>query len=186
MRMSTKQSYGHKGELWALCELQYRGYETRLISRWTDQYDILVNGVLPVEVKLSHSYMRSVRPGYKSPTWAFDVARTPQDQDFLLMLICEDQFGQFWPYLIPSWQIQGRHGITITSDPRFYKGHWAESLNRWSNVPWLINIRQQFNQPLLFEMGTGDNSLKSHNGYKKVDQLTIQKGLSPVPIGVKL
>lgn len=186
MRMSATQAYGHKGELWALDEFEYRGYEARLISRWTDQYDLLLNGVLPVEVKLSRSYLRTVRPGYKVATWSFDVARTPQDQDFLLLLICEDQFGQYWPYLIPSAFIQGRQTIGITSHPRQYKGFWASTLNRWATVDWLIHLRQQYNQPLLFQMGTGDNSTKSHDGDNFRSSAGIVNPLSPVPIGVQL
>lgn len=182
MRMSWQQRYGLGGEEWAAFELQARGYEVKVISDWNDQYDLLVNGILPVEVKRSRAYMRHIRPGYHKPTWAFDVARIPQDQDFLLLLIAEDQHGQFWPHLVPSFHAFGRSSIAITSHPRVYKGYWSEYLNRWSVIDWLINIRQQLNQPLLF-MGTGDSANKNQEWGQKSRSATIIKALSPVPTG---
>lgn len=185
MRMSWKQRYGFGGEEWAAFELQSRGYEVKVISNWSDQFDLVVNGILPVEVKRSRAYMRQVRPGYYKPTWCFDVARMPQDQDFLLILICEDQFGQFWPHLVPSFHAFARHTIAITSHPRQYKGLWSQHLNRWSVIDWLINIRQQYNQPLLF-VGTGDSVQNNQEWGQKAMPVTIQNSLSPVPIGVTL
>lgn len=184
MRMSAKQSYGHKGELWALAEFQARGYDARLISQWTDKYDIVLNGVLPVEVKRSRSYMRKVRCGYYMPTWCFDTARIAQAQDYLLLLIVEDEFNQFWPYLVASCFVQGRQTIAITSHPRRYKGFWADSLNRWSVIDWLIHIRQRLNQPLLL-MGTGDNSTETPEWGQFPTQERGSKNLSPFPIGAQ-
>lgn len=185
MRMSVKQRYGLKGEEWAASELRARGYEVKIISDWSDQYDLVVNGVLPVEVKQSRSYMRHVKPGYYKPTWCFDVARIPQDQDFLLLLIVEDQFGQFWPHLVPSFHAFGRKSIAITSHPRQYKGYWSEHLNRWSVIDWLINIRQQFAQPLLI-MGTGDSAINITEWGQKSRSSFVFSGLSPVPTRVTL
>ena len=185
MRMSWKQHYGLRGEEWAASELGSRGYEVKVISDWSDQYDLVVNGVLPVEVKISRFCMRQVRPGYRRATWFFDVARIPQDQDFLLLLIAEDQFGQFWPHLVPSFHVFGRSTIAITSHPRQYKGFWSAALNRWSVIDWLINIRQQFDQPLLF-MGTGDSLSKSPNGDKLLANQADQKTCPHFPIGVTL
>lgn len=180
MRMSTRQGYGQKGELWALTEFQARGHEARLVSGWFDKFDIVLNGVLPVEVKISRSCWRTIRPGYKRQTWFFDVARIPQDQDFLLLLICEDSFGQFWPYLVASCYVFGRRTISITSHPRQYKGRWAETLNRWSVIDWLINIRQQLGQ---MPLGTGDNLYKSPEWGQNNRSAGTQNALSPVPIG---
>lgn len=183
MRMSANQSYGHKSELWAVTEFQARGYSARLISQWTDKFDIIVGDILPVEVKRSHPYWRTVRPGYKLQAWYFDVARIPQDQDFLLLLIAEDGFGQFWPHLVPSFHAFGRSTISITSHPRHYTGRWSASLNRWSVIEWLINIRQEKNQPSLF-VGTGDNTQFRQEWGQKTSSATIRNGLSPFPIGV--
>jgi len=185
MRMSWKQRYGFGGEEWASVELRARGYEVKVISDWCDQYDLIINGVLPVEVKRSRSYMRHIRPGYYRPTWCFDVARIPQDQDFLLLLIAEDDYGQFWPHLVPSFHAFGRHSIAITSHPRIYKGHWSAALKRWSVIDWLINIRERLNQPLLF-MGTGDSLSKSPNGDKLLAIQADRKTCPHFPIGVTL
>lgn len=183
MKMSAAQAYGQKGELWALTEFQARGHDARLITQWTDKYDIVVDDILPVEVKLSRPTWRTIRPGYKRQTWFFDVARIPQDQDFLLLLIAEDGFGQFWPHLVPSFHVFGRKTISITSHPRQYKGFWSEALNRWSVIDWLINIRQQFNQIPLW---TGDSLHKSPEWGQNEAQRGIQNTLSPFPIGVTL
>jgi hypothetical protein len=134
--------------LWAKDKFEAQGYEAESYSRWTDKFDLLLNGILPVEVKRSRSYMRHVRPGYKVATWHFDVGRVPQDQDFLILLICEDEQGAHYPYLIPSWQIHGRHSVSITSHPERYKGYWAGSLNNWSATERLIELREQYNQSL--------------------------------------
>lgn len=183
MRQSARQRYGNIGEQWALAEFKARGHEARLISDYFDQFDILVNGVLPVEVKISRSYMRKVRPGYYSPTWCFDTARVSTQQDYLLLLICEDKFNQFYPYLIASHLAQGRQTISITSHPRSYKGFWANTLNRWSVIDWLICTRQRLNQQLTL-LGTGDNSTKTHEWGQFIGQSTIPVSLSPFPIGV--
>lgn len=178
--MSACQRYGHKGELWALTEFQARGYEAHLITQWSNQYDIVLNGLLPVEVKLSRQIWRTVRPGYKRQFWSFDVARIPQDQDFLLLLIAEDGFGQFWPHLVASCYAFGRSTISITSHPRQYKGFWSACLNRWSVIDWLMYIRQQKNQ-LPLNMGTGDSLLQSQNGDTQRSRQGIQKALSQSP-----
>lgn len=183
MRQSWKQRYGAKGELWALSEFQARGHEARLMTDWTDQYDILVNGLLPVEVKLSRSYLRKVRPGYYAPTWCFDTARIAKEQDYLLLLICEDQFSQFWPYLVASHLVQGRQTIAITSHPRLYRGQWASTLNRWSVIDWLIFTRQRLGQQLPL-LGTGDSQEKTHEWGQNIAQQGIPFSLSPFPIGV--
>lgn len=183
MRMSAKQRYGSSGEAWALTEFQARGYEVRLISDWYNEYDILLNNLLPVEVKLSRNYLRKVRPGYYAPTWCFDTARIARDHDYLVLLICEDEFKQFWPYLVPSFLIQGRQTIAITSHPRKYKGYWSDSLNRWSVIDWLINIRQQYNQQLPL-LGTEDNLTETHEWGQELRSKRPFPKLSPFPIGV--
>lgn len=182
MRMSVNQSYGHRGELWALCEFQARGYDARLISQWTDKFDIVLNGVLPVEVKIARLHMRQVRKNYYKPTWMFDTARLLRDQDFLLLLIAVDDFEQHWPYLIPSHLVQGRYSISITSHPRAYRGFWKDNLNRWSVIDWLLHIRERLNQPLLI-MGTGDNSTQAPEWGQNHHSAKIQNTLSPFPIG---
>lgn len=183
MRQSWKQRYGNIGEEWALAEFQSRGYEARLISDYYANYDILLNGLLPVEVKLSRAYLRKVKPGYYSPTWCFDTARIDPKEDYLIMLICQDSFNQFYPYLVASHLIQGRQTIGITSHPKKYKGHWANTLNRWSVIDWLICTRQRFNQQLPL-LGTGDSAGKIQNRDTFRIDASVKKPLSPFPIGV--
>lgn len=185
MRQSAKQRYGSIGEQWALAEFKIRGYEARLISDYYDKFDILLNGLLPVEVKISRSYMRKVRPGYYSPTWCFDTARVSHEQDYLLLLICEDKFNQFYPYLVASHLVQSRQTISVTSHPRTYKGFWSNTLNRWSVIDWLIYTRQRLNQQLTL-LGTGDNSTKTHEWGQFHGHSAIEKDLSPFPIGISL
>lgn len=183
MRQSWKQRYGNIGEQWAMDEFKSRGYEARLVSDYFADYDILLNGLLPVEVKLSRTYLRKVKPGYYAPTWCFDTARIAPHQDYLLLLICEDQFRQFHPFLIASHLVQGRQTIAITSHPRKYKGFWCTTLNRWSVIDWLICTRQRLGQQLPL-LGTGDSQEKTHEWGQNIAQRAIPLALSPFPIGV--
>lgn len=77
-----------------------------------------------------------------------------------------------------------RSTICLTSHPRVYKGYWSESLNRWSVVDWIINIRQHLNQPLL--LGTGDSDQNITEWGQKSGSAFSFSGLSPVPTGATL
>jgi len=68
-QFSKQQRFGLRAEQWATHYLAGLGYDARLMSRWTDSFDILVNGLLKVEVKISRPYQRQVRPGYYRPAW---------------------------------------------------------------------------------------------------------------------
>lgn len=150
MRMSYTQKFGLRGELWVKEQLQAQGYSVRLIEDWYDDYDLLVDNFLPVEVKTARVHQRTIRPGYSRtrPVFGFETARIPQDNDFVIVLLCYDQEQLFWPYVAPSWMVAQRVSIAITSHPRYYGGMWAKYLNNWSMVDRVIGIRQRLGQSL--------------------------------------
>jgi hypothetical protein len=150
---SERQKFGLVGEKWAVNQLKRRGYDARLISSFFANFDILIDGLLLCEVKLSRFYLRTVRKGYYRPTWHFDVGRVPGNVDSLIILICEDEKGQWWPYIVPSWFLLGRSSVAITSHPSKYKGFLAKCLKNWSYVPEVLYYRQKHSNQLLLPLG---------------------------------
>lgn len=148
MRMSKTQKFGLQGELWVKEELEARGYGVQLISNWFDDYDLIVNGCLPVEVKTARSYIRKPSPTRAVLSYQFETARLPQIGDFLVVLVVNDQHGRMWPYVTPSWRYFQRSSVAITSHPTQYSGMWAKYLDRWSVVDRLIFARQYYGQKL--------------------------------------
>jgi hypothetical protein len=151
MRLSKTQKIGLQAEKWALQKLLKQGYQAQLVSSWVAQYDILVGGLLQVEVKFSNQRVRYVRPGYYRPVWWFDVSRLPAG-DMIVILICADDRGKWWPYVAPSWYFFGRHSVAITSHPKQYSGYLAKTLRNWSNVAWVLARRQQQSQQLILPL----------------------------------
>ncbi len=158
-RLSHAQRYGLAGEYWALKQLQERNYNANLVSSFFANIDILINGLLAVEVKIAHKTYRRVRPGYYRPCWQFDISRClPAKQDWILIAIAEDQAGQLWPYVLKSAWLAGRATrLTLTSHPNRYRGWMARHLNRWSNIETLLQFKQkkagQLMLPLFSEVG---------------------------------
>jgi hypothetical protein len=148
MNLSACQRYGLEGEQWAARQLSDMGYHARLLSLWTADFDILIDNLLCCEVKISRSRLRRVRPGYYRPTWSFDLARLPRHMDMVVILICEDDYQTWWPYVVPSWYFFGRNSVNITSHPQKYRGYLAGCLHNWSNVGLVMAQRQKYSYQL--------------------------------------
>jgi len=132
--LGEAQRFGFMAEVWALNVLLSRGYEAKLINDFNADSDILIDGVCHCEVKISRCYRRCVRAGYYRPCWQFDLSRMPRHRDSVVILVCQDALGDWYPFIAPSWYFFGRCRVNITSHPTKYKGYLADCLNCWGNV----------------------------------------------------
>lgn len=152
MRMSRNQRFGLYGEMWVADKLEWLGYNVKHLSDFFDDYDLLVDGQLPVEVKISRRRARTVRPGYTRPTYWFDLSNLSRNiGDFLVVLICKD-LGGLYSFACPSWMFMGRVTVSITSHPCRYRGMYADCLDNWQMVDQLIGVRRRLCQPLQFPL----------------------------------
>jgi hypothetical protein len=148
MNLCQAQRFGLMAEQWAVAELQKRGYEARLISLFTADSDIILSGGVMVEVKISHCRKRYIRPGYSRPCYFFDLHRLPRHRDSIVILICQDNLGDWYPFIAPSWYFFGRYRVNITSHPTQYRGYLADCLERWNNIDTVL-ARCKNNSPQL-------------------------------------
>jgi hypothetical protein len=141
-RLSARQRFGLHGEQWAAAQLASRGYTVRSISDWCADSDLLLEAVLPVEVKLSRPGIRWAHHNVWRENWLFDVGRLPQTVDSLVILICEDGIGERWPYVVPSRELWGRSQVSITSHPSRYRGRLDRYLDNWPVVDQVLQQRR--------------------------------------------
>lgn len=153
MRLSKTQRFGLYGEIWVANKLEALGYNVKHLSDFFDDYDLLVDGQLPVEIKISHRMTRTVRPGYVRPTYWFDLTNLSRNiGDFLVVLICKDPWDGLYPFVCPSWAFMGRVTVSITSHPYKYRGMYAEYLDAWEMIDQLIGVRRRLCQSLQFPL----------------------------------
>jgi len=160
--MSSEQQLGLAGELWALEELQARGYPAQLCSDWLADVDMILDGVLPVEVKLSRPRPQPHGKGWRE-RWQWDVSRLPKNADSLVLLIAEDGEGARFCFVVPSWVFFGRGTRTpsLTSHPLEYahrgRGYLARYFEAWHLIPEVLATRRRLAGQLtlpLFAMET--------------------------------
>lgn len=132
--LSERQNFGFMAEMWVHNVLLKKGYQSKLIADFNADSDILIDGCCHCEVKISRPTMRRVRPGYYRPVWNFDLSRMPRGRDSVVILVCQDRFGDWYPFIAPSWYFFRRYRVNITSHPTRYRGYLADCLNCWGNV----------------------------------------------------
>lgn len=154
---TAKQEYGAAVEEWVLGQLLSHGHQARLISRWGDAFDLVIDGPVPlqVEVKAARRRWRKVRPGYYSPEWRWHTANISQEIDHLLALVAEDLAGQRYLFLVPSWVAWKKQGLSITSHPREYRGRLACYLEAWAVVGEVAAQRRKHSNQIQLSF-TGD------------------------------
>jgi hypothetical protein len=136
--VSPEQEYGLSAEYWVAEQLQQKGYDANIISSYFAHYDIVVNGMLAVEVKISRQKIRYVRHGYYRPVYWFDVARVPKYVDSVVITICDDN-DTWYPYVIPSWRLFGKSSLNITSHPTQYSGYVSCYLDKWHIIDLVLH-----------------------------------------------
>lgn len=142
---SARQTFGAEAEGWVWSQLTQRGIKARVISDWSNCFDLVIDDrlPLPVEVKAARRRRRQVRPGYYAEEYRWHLGNIPQDQDFLLALVAEDDRGDRFLYLVPSWAAFGRVGISITSHPERYAGRLAKYLDNWQVIDQVTRERSK-------------------------------------------
>jgi hypothetical protein len=152
--LGKAQQFGFMAEVWVYKFLLSRGYEAKLIANFNADSDILIDGCCHCEVKISRPLRRCVRLGYYRPYWNFDVSRLPRHRDSVVVLVCQDGLGDWYPFVAPSWYFFGRWSVNITSHPTQYKGYLADCLNCWGNVADVLArvSKNSYQLPLLGEL----------------------------------
>lgn len=156
MPLSRCQQYGLKGERWVLAQLLQRGFSAVLLSDFFEDIDIVVNGLLRVEVKTARVKMHQAKPGQWRRRWQFDLSRLPNPNHEDYVVICLADTGEFTPYVIPSALLHpmGRRHLQLTSHPEKYNGWAAAYRNRWDLITTLLEKRQQQAGQLLLPLFT--------------------------------
>lgn len=134
---TERMEFGASIEEWVLARLNSQGYEARLISRWSDNFDLVIDGELPlpVEVKAARRRWRKVRPGYYATEWRWHVANIDRSADHLLALVAEDELRERFLFLVPSWVAWDKQGLSITSHPNKYRVGWHVI---WRHGMWWV------------------------------------------------
>lgn len=127
---ATPQSLGLFGEWVAMEWLLSLGY---LVER-AHPSDLVVGkpgipGADAVEVKTAR-----VSPDGTYHFTLFKDGHTDHRHSKFLILLCITPDFWIFPYVIPTGQTMLMTHITIASDPRFYKGRWAEYLRTPGNI----------------------------------------------------
>ncbi len=153
--LSTTQRYALAAERWTVEKLRSLGYDARLLSLWTTAYDILINGLLPCEVKIAHP--RKYRTGRTGQHWRhryqFNLSGNNIVSDYVLVAICDAPTG-WMPFIIPSQWIMGRQMLQITQlYPEQYAGYVAEGLNNWGLIETVLRRSQKYLQLTLPQKG---------------------------------
>ena len=152
--LGKAQQFGFLAEVWAYNVLLSRGYQAKLIANFCADSDIMIDGCCHCEVKISRQLRRCVRPGYYRPYWNFDLSRVPRNRDSVVILVCQDGFGDWYPFVAPSWYFSRRYTVNITSHPKVYRGYLADTLNCWGNVADVLArvSKNTYQLPLIGEL----------------------------------
>lgn len=157
---SEHQHYGLTGEKWVLERLTTLGFSAMWLSDFFEDIDLIVSGLLKVEVKTSRPKPhRARRGGHWRQRWQFDLTRLPQDQDFVVVCLCDVPGEGLYPFVIPGGLLNpmGRYHLQITSHPAKYSGWAAAYRDRWDVVGMLLERRQraagQLMLPLFAHLG---------------------------------
>lgn len=153
MIFSANQKTGLAGEVYAARQLVKRGYSVRVPPDFNQPaVDLKVNGVLPVEVKLSKR--RTRRRGEKTyPKWQWNVSQV-DTADRVLILIADDGRRKHI-FIMPGALMAHRAVFEINSSPETYRGMLAAFKDNWEVVDYLLEQRYRDNGQLSL-MGVGD------------------------------
>lgn len=137
---SAEQKFGYSGELFVADKLKELGYDVYMPPDFSNAgYDILVNGILQVEVKISGKNAR-VRGSkvYQKYAWKLCSVDT---SDRVLVLIAEDSKGLRHSFVMPGAVMGDRLKFEINSHPTKYGGIIAPFLECWDVVDFLLKKR---------------------------------------------
>lgn len=140
-------------ETWVANKLSKMGYDISIppdfnakgCDIWVHRPDNAYR--LCVEVKFS----RQGKIKRKYPRWQWDVSAI-DDKDRVLILIAEDDQGDWFCFVLPGHLMAHRTVWQINSHPTKYQGCIALFLENWETVDFMLNKRYvDPNQLALFE-----------------------------------
>lgn len=161
MMYGREQYYGLQGERYALLQLLDRGYDARLVSDFFSDVDIIVDGLLRVEVKTAAAHWHKAKAGVWRARWQFNLTRLSREGDYVVICLCEVPNGRdrFNAFVIPSALLlpMGRRHLQITSNPAAFKG-WASTYReQWQVIEQMLQrVRHHAGQLALPLFQTGN------------------------------
>lgn len=141
--MTELQSFGYDAEQAFERAAVSRGYQVHPYSvNFQSQFDLLGDGLLPIEVKGARPKLYRNGKGQLSWRWQFNIASlgsNPGREDFILVLACWVPSRQDFEYfLIPSAFLAGRGvWLSITSLPAVYRGWMSRCYQDWQVLDFL-------------------------------------------------
>lgn len=140
---SQDQEQGWIGEIWAYQQLLKRGWPVHRMPDFQHQgYDMKI-GDLPIEVKVARTtYRLRQRQGVqiRKPRWQWFIHNTSHaldHQDWLLILIAQDDQANLFPYIMPGNLLDGRNHLQLTSHPDQYHGWLNDWRDEWGVIAFL-------------------------------------------------
>ena len=143
--LSPLQQFGLYGERWVSRKLNDLGYKVSMLPDFCHPAcDLIIEGILPCEVKLARATTRKRKKSDGSWTayrrWQWNVSAI-QNGDKVLILIAQDYDSMLYPFIMPANVMEFRPHFQITSHPKKYTGLIAPFLNNWSVVKFLLSKR---------------------------------------------
>lgn len=141
--MTELQRFGYSAEQAFQAAAAERGYQVDpFSSNFQAGYDLLADGLLPIEVKAARPKLYRNGKGNLSCRWQFNIASlgsNPGHQDYILVLACYVPSDRAFDYfLIPSGFLAGRGvWLSITSLPAVYRGWMAGCYQHWQVLDFL-------------------------------------------------
>lgn len=142
--MTELQRFGYEAENAFQAAAAAAGYSIQpYSSNFQSEFDFMIDGILPVEVKAARPCLhRSRRGGGLRWRWQFNLSSLGSDpgrRDFILVLACwvpSQQAFEF--FILPSAYLLDRPFMCqITSSPADYRGWLARFLGCWQSLDLL-------------------------------------------------
>lgn len=163
---SRDQCFGQAGEDWALGQLQKRGYKPILMHDFQTKACDMKIGDLCIEVKIALLTYRARKTNFKGlkvyyPRWQWYIHPTYKNlnEDWVLILIAQDNKLVRYPYILPGGMLQGRTHVQITSHPKKYSGWLADWRDEWGVIDFLRQKSYLDNGPTYHQWKAGQRIL---------------------------
>lgn len=142
--MTELQSFGYQAEQAFEAAALGLGYQCHPFStNFQSEYDFLIDGILPVEVKAARPKIHyGAGRRWSALRWQFNLislGSNPGQRDFILALACWLPVQQdFTFFLVPSAFLLGRPmWLQVTSHPAAYRGWISRFYGEWSALDFL-------------------------------------------------
>ena len=122
----SRNNLGYAGEMYAKQQLERLGLNVLYTGKLGVGYDLLVNGVLKVEIKTAllnneERYQFSLRKDSTDVQKFADVRKAD-----IVILQCVGNTGNVTSFVMPTIAVYNNKQVKITSDPSSYAGKFAK------------------------------------------------------------